>query len=139
MRQLQATVLQDYQHFIKAKETAALRENNMFWQKYSKEKQEYNPFSHTNLEIAISKVPNYIKCVQQCAEKWIGYHFHFPILWMPTKEYHAHHRLAKKDEATVRQKLKNVQGFRASTDSTYYSYYISNLHAKIQYPDSDSD
>ena len=65
MWQIQATLLQDYQHFIKAKETIALKENNMFWQQYSKEKQEYNPFSPTNLETIVSKVPEYIKCVQQ--------------------------------------------------------------------------
>ena len=80
----------------------------MFWQQSSKEKHEHNPFSPTNLETKISRVPDYIKCVKQCAEKWIWYHFHFPILWMPTEEYHAHHRLAKKDEAVAWQRLQNV-------------------------------
>ena len=93
IQQLQASVLHDCHQFIRAKETAALRA--------SKERQEYNPFSPTNLETILSRVPSYIRCVEQCAKKWIGYHFHFPILWMPIEEYHAHYRLANKDEAAT--------------------------------------
>jgi hypothetical protein len=73
MRQLQAIVLQDCQQFIKTKETTALKANNMFWQQSSKKRQEHNPFSPTNLETTIFRVPSYIKCVQQCAKNWIGY------------------------------------------------------------------
>jgi hypothetical protein len=139
MRQLQATILQDCQQFIKSTETAALKENNMFWQQSSEKRQEHNPFSPTNLETTIFRVPSYIKCVQQCAENWIGYQFHFPILWMPAEKYQVHHRFPKKVEAAAWQRLQHVQGFRAPTDSTFYSYCLSNLHAQSQYPDSDSD
>jgi hypothetical protein len=64
--QLQTTVLQNYQQFIKSTETYALQENNMFWQQYTKKRHEHNPFNPTNLETTISWVPSYIKCVQQC-------------------------------------------------------------------------
>jgi len=63
IRQLQVTVLQDCQQFIKSIETTALKANNMFWQQSSEKRQEHNPVSPTNLEIAISWVPSYIKCV----------------------------------------------------------------------------
>ena len=108
IQQLQASVLHDCHQFIRAKEIAALRANNMLWQQSSKERQEYNHFSPTNLETVLSRVPNYIRCVQQCVEKWIGYHFHFPILWMQAEEYHAHYRLANKDEGVAWKRLKNV-------------------------------
>jgi hypothetical protein len=58
MRQLQETVLQDCQQFIKTKETTSLKENNMFWKKYFEERQEHNPFSPTNLETTIFRVPS---------------------------------------------------------------------------------
>lgn len=101
IRQLQATVLQYYQHFFKTKEAAALKANNLFWQQCSKERQEYNPFSPPNFEVAISRVPDYIRCVQQCAKNWIRYHFRFPLLWMLAQEYKAHYRLTKKEEAAA--------------------------------------
>lgn len=100
-KQLQATVLQYCQHFVKTKEAAALKANNLFQQQSSKERREYNPFSPPNFEAAISRVPDYIRCVQQCAENWIGYHFHFPLLWIPAQEYKAHYRLTKKEEAAA--------------------------------------
>jgi hypothetical protein len=73
IRKLQEIVLQDCQQFIKSIETASLEENNKFWQQSSEKRQEYNPFSPTNLETTISRVPSYIKCVQQCDKNWIGY------------------------------------------------------------------
>jgi hypothetical protein len=139
IRQLQATILQDCQQLIKSTETAALEANNMFWQQSSEKRQEHNPFSPTNLETTISRVSSYIKCVQQCAENWIGYQFHFPILWMPAEKYQVHHKFPKKVETTAWQRLQRVQGFRAPTDNTFHSYCLSNLHAQSRYPDSDSD
>jgi hypothetical protein len=139
IRQLQSTVLQDCQQFIKSIETASLKENNMFWQQSSEKRQEHNPFSPTNLETTISRIPTYIKSVQQCAENWIGYQFHFPILWMPAEKYQVHHKFPNKVEAAAWKRLQQVQGFRAPTDSTFYSYCLSNLHAQSQHPDSDSD
>jgi hypothetical protein len=38
IRQLHATVLQDYKQFIKSTETASLKENNMFWQQSSEKR-----------------------------------------------------------------------------------------------------
>jgi hypothetical protein len=60
VQKLQSTVLQDCQHFIRSTEIAALQANNLFWQQSTEKRQEHNPFSPTNLEIAISRVPNYI-------------------------------------------------------------------------------
>jgi protease II len=68
IQQLQTSVFQECQHFIKSTEIVALQENNMFWQQSTEKRQEHNPFSPTNLEIEISRVPSYIKCVQQYAE-----------------------------------------------------------------------
>jgi hypothetical protein len=139
VQQLQSTVLQDCQHFIRSTEIAALQANNLFWQQSTEKRQEHNPFSPTNLEIAISRVPNYIKCVQQCAESWIGYRFYFPILWLPAERYQIHYKLPKKTETTAWQRLQRVQGFRAPTDNTSHSYCLSNLHAQSRYSDSDSE
>jgi hypothetical protein len=82
----------------------------MFWQQYSKKRHEQNPFSPTNLEIEISRVPSYIKCVQQCAKSWIGYQFHFPIPWMPEEKYQLHHKFPKKAETTTWKRLQRVVG-----------------------------
>jgi hypothetical protein len=111
----------------------------MFWQQSTEKRQEHNTFSPTNIETTISWVPSYIKCVQQCVESWIGYQFHFPILWMPAEKYQVHHKLPKKAETTAWQRLQCVQGFRAPTDNTFHSYFLSNLHAQSWYSDSDSD
>jgi hypothetical protein len=101
IQQLQTIVLQYCQHFIRSTEIAALQANNMFWKKSTEKRQEHNPFSPTNLEIAISRVPNYIQCVQQCTESWIGYWFYFPILWLPAERYQIHYKLPKKRETTT--------------------------------------
>jgi hypothetical protein len=111
----------------------------MFWQQSTEKRQEHNPFSPTNLEIEISRVPSYIKCVQQCVKSWIGYQFHFPILWMPTEKYQVHYKLPKKVETIVWQRLQRVLGFRAPTDITFNNYFLSNLHAESWYSDSDSE
>jgi hypothetical protein len=111
----------------------------MFWQQSTEKRQEHNPFNPTNLEIAISRVPSYTKCVQQCAESWIGYQFHFPILWMPAEKYQVHYKLPKKAKTAAWQRLQRVQGFRAPTDITFHSYCLSNLHAQSRYSDSDSE
>jgi hypothetical protein len=111
----------------------------MFWQQSTEKRQEHNPFSPTNLEIAISMVPSYIKCVQQCAESWIGYPFHFPILWMPAEKYQVHYKLPKKAETTAWKRLQHVQGFRAPTNITFHNYCLSNLHTQSRYSDSDSE
>lgn len=71
IRQLQAAVLKDCQHYVKAKGALALQANNLFWQQDSKERQEYHPFIPHNVEVEISRLPNYVKCIQQCAKKWI--------------------------------------------------------------------
>jgi hypothetical protein len=139
IRQLQTTMLQDFQQFIKSIEITALQANKMFWQQSTEKRQEHNPFSPTNLETTISQVPSYIKCVRQCVERWIGYQFHFPILWMPEDKYQVHHKFPKKSETKTWQRLQCVQGFRAPTDSTFHSYYLSNLHVQSRYPDFDSD
>jgi hypothetical protein len=69
IQQLQTSVFQECQHFIKSIEISTLQANDMFWQQSIEKRHEHNPFSPTNLEIAISRVPSYIKCVQQCVER----------------------------------------------------------------------
>jgi hypothetical protein len=139
IQQLQTIVLQDCQHFTRSTEISTLQENNMFWKQSTKKRQEHNPLSPTNLEMAISRVPNYIKCVQQCAEIWIGYQFYFPILWLPAERYQIHYKLPKKTETTAWQRLQHVQGFRAPTDNTSHNYCLINLHAQSRYSNSHSE
>jgi hypothetical protein len=139
VQQLQSEVLQDCQHIIRSIEIPALQENNLFWQQSTEKRQEHNPFSPANLEVAISRIPNYIQCVRHCAENWIGYRFYFPILWLPIERYQISYKLPKKAETTAWQRLQQVQGFRMPTDSTSHSYCLSNLHAQSRYPDSDSE
>jgi hypothetical protein len=139
VQQPQSTVLQDCQHFIRSTEIASLQANNLFWQQSTEKRQEHNPFIPTNLKIAISRVPNYIQCVQQCVERWIGYRFYFPILWLPVERYQIDYKLPKKTETIAWQRLQRVQGFRAPTDSTSHSYCLSNFHAQSWYSESDSE
>jgi hypothetical protein len=102
-------------------------------------RQQHNPFGPTNLEVAISRIPNYIQCVRHCAENWIGYRLYFPILWLPIERYQVSYKLPKKAETAAWQRLQQVQGFRTPTDSTSQSYCLSNLHDQSRYPDSDSE
>jgi len=137
--QLQASVLQQCQQYIKQKGSLAMKANNLFWENCPKERREYHPFNPPNLDVAISSVPNYVRCVQECGNRWLGYHFHFPLLWLPVQQYKAYFKISKKEELAAWQRLQHAQGFRNMTDSTFYTYCISNLHCTSQYSDSDSD
>ena len=139
MQQLQASILSKCQQHIRVKGNAAMNANVMFWQQSCKERQDYHPFNPHNLQAALSKISNYIGCIQRCGVNWIGYRFHFPILWLPSDKYQCHFQLTNRDEALAWQNLHNNKGFRAPTDSTFSSYCLSNLHAQFQYSDSDSD
>ena len=75
--------------------------------------------------------------MRQCDERWIGYRFHFPLLWLPGEQYKAQFTLTKKEELAAWKRLQNAQGFRDMVDSTSYTYCISNLHYLAQYSDFD--
>lgn len=137
IRKLQAAMLQDCQHYVKTKGALAIKENNLFWEHYPKERQEYHPDNPLNLQVAISRIPYYVKCMGQYAERWIGYRFHFPLLWLPGQQYKTHFKLTKKEELAAWQQLQTIYGFRNKFDNTFHSYYKSNLHSSSQYSDSD--
>jgi hypothetical protein len=139
VQQLQSEVIQDCERIISAIQIPALQANNLFWQHSTERRQQYNPFGPANLETTISRVPSYIQCMRHCAENWIGYHFHFPLLWLPTEKYQISYKLPKKAEMAAWQRMQEVQGFRTRTDSTSYSYSLSSLHDQSRYPDSDSE
>ena len=98
IRELQAAALKDCQHYVKTKGTLAIQANNLSWEHCPNERREYHPFNPPNLQTAISRLPNYVKCMQKCAQNWLGYHFHFPLLWLPAQQYKAHFTLSKKEE-----------------------------------------
>jgi hypothetical protein len=136
VQQLQSAVIQDCECIISAIQVPALQANNLVWQNSIEKEQQCNPFCPANLEAAISRVPSYIQCMRQCAENWIGYHFHFPLLWMPIEKYQINYKLTKK---AAWQRIQELQGFRARTDNTAFGYSLSCLHDISRYPDSDSD
>jgi hypothetical protein len=139
VQQLQSAVIQDCERIISAIQVPALQANNLFWQHSTEREQQCNPFYPANLEAAISRVPSYIQCMRQCAENWIGYHFHFPLLWLPIEKYQIIYKLPKKAEKAAWQRIQELQGFRARTDNTAFGYSLSGLHDISRYPDSDSD
>jgi hypothetical protein len=139
VQQLQSAVIQDCERIISAIQVPSLQANNLFWQHSTEREQQCNPFCPTNLEAAISRVPSYIQCMRQCAENWIGYHFHFPLLWLPIEKYQISYKLPKKAEKAAWQRIQELQGFRAQTDNTAFGYSLSGLHDISRYPDSDSD
>jgi hypothetical protein len=139
VQQLQSEVIQDCERIISAIQIPALQANNLFWQHSTEKRKQYNPFGPANLETTISRVPSYIQCMRHCAENWIGYHFHFPLLWLPTEKYQISYKLPKKAERAAWQRMQEVQGFRTRTDNTSYSYSLSSLHDMSRYPDSDSE
>ena len=75
--------------------------NKLFWEHCPRERQEYHPYNPLNLQVAISRIPYYVKCMEQCAKRWIGYRFHFPLLWLPGQQYKAHYKLTKKEEVAT--------------------------------------
>ena len=139
IEQLQASILFKCQEHIRLKGPAALEANDIFWQQSCKERQDYHPFNPLNLQAALSRVPKYIECIQHCGVNWIGYHFRFPILWLPSEKYQSHYQLTNREEASAWRQLQTNSGFRAPTDATFSSYCLSNLHCQSQYSDSDSD
>jgi hypothetical protein len=139
VQQLQSAVIQDCERIISAIQIPALQANNLFWQHSTEKGQQCNPFGPANLEAAISRVPSYIQCMRHCAENWIGYHFHFPLLWLPIEKYQISYKLPKKAEKAAWQRIQELQGFRTRTDNTAFSYSLSGLHDMSRYPDSDSE
>ena len=105
MQQLQASTLSKCQQHISTMGTAALKANEMFWQQSGKQRREYYPFNPHNLQAALSRVSNYIDCIQHCGVHWIGYRFHFPILWLPSDKYQCHYQLTDRDEALAWRQL----------------------------------
>ena len=138
VRQLQAVVLRDYQHYVRTKAPLAVKENNLFWENCLNEKQEYHPYNPPNLQAVLSRVPYYVRCMQYCAENWIGYKFKFPILWLSGEQYKGQFGSSKKEEAAACRQIQTVCGFRDKFDATSYNYCVSNLHRSSQYSDSDS-
>jgi hypothetical protein len=139
VQQLQSEVIQDCERIISAIQIPTLQANNLFWQHSTEKRQQCNPFGPANLETTISRVPSYIQCMRHCAENWIGYHFHFPLLWLPIEKYQISYKLPKKAEKAAWQRMQELQGFRTRTDNTAYSYSLSGLHDMSRYPDSDSE
>jgi hypothetical protein len=139
VQQLQSAVIQDCERIITAIQIPALQANNLCWQHSTEKEHQCNPFGPDNLEAAISRVPSSIQCMRQCAENWIGYHFHFPLLWLPIEKYQISYKLTKKAEKAAWQRIQELQGFRARTDNTAFGYSLSCLHDISRYPDSDSD
>jgi len=139
IRQLQASILQECQQYVKTKGALAIQANNLFWEHCPKERQEYHPYNPLNLQVAIARIPYYVKYMEQCAERWIGYRFHFPLLWLSGQQYKSHFKLTKKEELASWKQLQSVYGFRNKFDNTFHSYCISNLHSSSQYSDSDSE
>jgi hypothetical protein len=139
VQQLQSEVIQDCERIISAIQIPALQANNLFWQHSTEKRQQCNHFGPANLETTISRVPSYIQCMRHCAENWIGYHFHFPLLWLPIEKYQISYKLPKKAEKAAWQRMQELQGFRTQTDNTAYSYSLSGLHDMSRYPDSDSE
>jgi hypothetical protein len=139
VQQLQSEVIQDCERIISSIQIPALQANNLFWKHSIERRQQYNPFGPANLETTISRVPNYIQCMRHCAENWIGYHFRFPLLWLPIEKYQISYKLPRKAEMAAWQRMQEVHGFRTRTDNTSYSYCLSNLHDQSRYPDSDSE
>lgn len=68
MRKLQATVLEDCQYYMKTKGALTIKTNNLFWEHCPKERREYHPYNPLNLQVEISRIPNYDKCIRQCVE-----------------------------------------------------------------------
>ena len=89
IRNLQAAVLEDCQHYVKTKGPLAIKANELFWEHCPKEIREYHPYNPLNLQVAISRIPDYVKCMIQCVEQWIRYHLHFPLLRLPGEQYKA--------------------------------------------------
>lgn len=139
LRQLQAIVLKDCQHYLKTKAPLAVKANNLFWENCPKERKEYHPYNPSNLQVALTRVPFYIRCMQHCAESWMGYKFKFPLLWLSGEQYKGQFGLPNKEEAATWRQIQTVCGFRKKFDVTSYSYFLSNLHCSSQYSDSDSE
>lgn len=139
IKKLQAAVLRDCQHYVKTMEALAIKAKSLFWEHFPKERQEYHPYNPLNLQAALSRVPHYVRCMEQCVEQWIGHRFHFLLLWISGHKYRGHFASTKKEEVAAWKHLQNVCGFRNRFDNTFHSYCISNLHCSSQYSDSDSE
>ena len=64
IRNLQAAVLEDFQHYVKAKGPLAIKANELFWEHCPKERREYHPYNPLNLQAAVSRIPDYVKCMR---------------------------------------------------------------------------
>ena len=136
---LRTEVLTDCQQYIKTKASLAVEANKLFWDNCPTKRKEYHPYNPSNLQVALSRVPRYVESMKFCAEKWIGYRFKFPLLWLPGDQYKGKFGLSNREEAAVWKQMRTVCGFRDKFDDTPSSYCLSNLHCSSQFSYSDSD
>lgn len=102
IRQLQAEVLRDCQQYVKQKAPLVVEANKAFWELCPRERQEYHPYNPLNVQAAVVRVPYYVRCVQACAQNWIGYRFHFPLLWLSGQQhYKSQYASTKKQEVAT--------------------------------------
>ena len=65
---LQTEVLTDCQNYVKTKASLVVKANKLFWENCPTERQESHPYNPSNLQVALSRVPRYVECMQRCAE-----------------------------------------------------------------------
>jgi len=101
IKQLQEEVLRDCQHYVKTKAPLAIEANKAFWEHCPKERHEYHPYNPLNVHAVVARVPYYVRCVKLCVESWIGYRFHFPLLWLYGQQYKSQFASTKKKEVAA--------------------------------------
>ena len=47
-----------------------------------------DPFGDPNFLREIGRISWYVNCIWQCGIRWLGFRFHFPVIWFLLDHYH---------------------------------------------------
>ena len=124
---------------IRRNQTSVVLACKLRWKVSSKVLKSKDPFNPSNFIQALSRVSQYIQCIQACGIHWLGLKFQYLLIWLPVDKYQISYKLSPDQESQWCQNLINTCGYRVHGQEAAYSYNLSNLHEVSALPGLDSD
>lgn len=86
-----------------------------------------DPYFFQNFVHALSRVHQYVKCIERSGVGWYGPRFKFPLIWLSVYKYQ--HPYATNDQLWEME-LVIARGYKAPNEEIAGAYDFSKLHAQ---------
>lgn len=104
-----------------------MEECNERWKQDREDIQQMGSFNPNNMKVEMERLHKYIKCIKNYGDIWIGMKFHYPMIWLPTREYHNEFKLSKRKNWFARRKFKKEEDTSMHMKERQIDYSIINL------------